>query len=57
MALPSGKNGRGKGVKRVYRANVEGNRGRAKPQRRWNDEVKEGISLLGSASVRGIRYP
>ena len=28
-------------VKRVYRANVENNRGRGKPQRRWRDEVKE----------------
>ena len=32
-------------VKRVYRANVEGNRGRGKPQRRWRDEVK--YLLLG----------
>ena len=28
-------------VKRVYRANVEGNRERGRPQRRWRDEVKE----------------
>ena len=32
-------------VKRVYRANVEGNRGRGRPQRRWRDEVKD--LLLG----------
>ena len=32
-------------VKRVYRANVEGNRRRGKPQRRWKDEVK--YLLLG----------
>ena len=32
-------------VKRVYRANVEGNRGRRRPQRRWRDEVKD--LLLG----------
>ena len=25
---------------RVYRANLEGNRGRGRPQRRWRDEVK-----------------
>ena len=28
-------------VKRVYRANVEGNRDRGRPQRRWRDEVKD----------------
>ena len=32
-------------VKRVYRANVEGNRGRGRSQRRWRDEVKD--LLLG----------
>ena len=32
-------------VKRVYQANVEGNRRRGRPQRRWRDEVKE--LLLG----------
>ena len=32
-------------VKRVYHANVEGNRGRGIPQRRWRDEVKD--LLLG----------
>ena len=31
----------GRLVKRVNRANVEGNRGRGRPQRRWRDEVKE----------------
>ena len=33
-------------VKRVYQANVEGNKGRGKPQRRWRDEVK-GLLLGG----------
>ena len=28
-------------VKRVYRANVEGKRGRERPQRRWGIEVKD----------------
>ena len=32
-------------VKRVYRANVEGNMGRGRPQIRWRDEVKD--LLLG----------
>ena len=32
-------------VKRVYQANVEGNRRRGRLQRRWRDEVKE--LLLG----------
>ena len=32
-------------VKRVYRGNVEGNRGRGRPQRRWRVEVKD--LLLG----------
>ena len=32
-------------VKRVYRANVEGNSWRGRPQRRWRDEVKD--LLLG----------
>ena len=31
----------GRLVKKVNRANVEGNRGRGRPQRRWRDEVKE----------------
>ena len=28
-------------VKRAYQENVEGNRGRGRPQRRWRDEVKD----------------
>ena len=32
-------------VKKVYQANVEGKRGRGRPQRRWRDEVKD--LLLG----------
>ena len=32
-------------IKRVYRANVEGNRGRGRPQKRCRDEVKD--LLLG----------
>ena len=38
-------------VKRVYRANVEGNRGRGRPQRRWRNEVKE--LLIARGLVRG----
>ena len=33
--------GGGKAGKRIYRANVDGNRGRRIPQRRWRDEVEE----------------
>ena len=33
-------------VKRVYQANVESNRGRGRPQRRWRDEVKELLLLM-----------
>ena len=32
-------------IKRMYQANVEGNKGRGRPQRRWRDEVK--VLLLG----------
>ena len=32
-------------VKRMCQANVEGNRGRGRPQRRWKDKVKD--LLLG----------
>ena len=37
-------------VKRVYRANVEGNRGGGRPQKRWKDEVKD--LLLGRETER-----
>ena len=32
-------------IKRVYQANVDGNGGRRRPQRKWRDEVKD--LLLG----------
>ena len=35
------KRGKYEGRKIGYRATVEGNRGRGRPQRRWRDEVKE----------------
>ena len=38
-------------VKRVYRANAEGNRGRRRPQGRWKDEVK-GLLLERRLSER-----
>ena len=37
-------------VKRVYWANVEGNRGRGRSQRRWRDEMKD--MLLGEMAER-----
>ena len=43
MVRACGKNDRL--VKREYRANVEANRGRWRPQERWRDEVKD--LLLG----------
>ena len=38
-------------IKRVYRANVEGTRGRGRPQRRWKYEVKD--LLLGRGLSEG----
>ena len=34
-------------VGRVYRANMEGNRGRGRPQRRWIDTVKDCLKKRG----------
>ena len=41
-------------VKRVYRANVEGNRERGRPQRRWRDEVKELLIRRGLREGEGM---
>ena len=41
-------------VKRVYRANVEGNRGRGRPQRRWRDEVKDFLLGRGMSEKEGM---
>ena len=38
-------------VKNIYRAEVEGNRGRGRPRRRWMDRVK------GRLSERGLSIP
>ena len=38
-------------VKKIYRAEVEGNRRRGRPRRRWMDEVK------GCLSERGLSIP
>ena len=42
-------------LKRVYRANVEGNRGRGRPQRRWRDEVKGLLLGRGLNEREGMR--
>ena len=36
-----------RGVKKIYRADVEGNRGRGRPKRRWMDGVKGGLNDRG----------
>ena len=41
-------------VKRVYQVNVEGNRGRGRPHRRWRDEVKELLIRRGLSEMEGI---
>ena len=41
-------------VKRVYKANVEGNRGRGRPQRRWRDEVKDLLLGRGLSEREGM---
>ena len=41
-------------VKRVYQANVDGNRGRRRPQRRWRDEVKDLSLGIGLNEREGI---
>ena len=38
-------------VKKIYRAEVEGNRGKGRPRRRWMDKVK------GCLSDRGLTIP
>ena len=43
-------------VKRVYQANVESNRGRGRPQRRWRDEVKHLLSGRGLNEREGMVY-
>ena len=42
-------------VKRVYRANVEGNRGRGRPKRRWRDEVRDFLLGRGLNEREGMR--
>ena len=39
-------------VKRVYHANVEGKKGRERPQRRWRNEVKELLKRRGLSKWR-----
>ena len=41
-------------VKRVYQANVEGNRGRRRPQRRWWDEIKDLLLGRGLSEREGM---
>ena len=41
-------------VKRVYRANVDGNRGRGKPQRRERDEVQDSLLGRGMSEREGM---
>ena len=41
-------------VKRVYRANVEGNWGRGRLQRRWRDEAKDLLLERGLSERKGM---
>ena len=41
-------------VKRVYRANVDGNRGRGRPQRRWKVDVKDLLLGRGLSEREGM---
>ena len=41
-------------VKRMNQANLEGNRGRGKQQRRWRDEVKDFLLGKGLSEREGI---
>ena len=41
-------------VKRMYQANVECNRGRGRPQRRWRDEVKDMLLGRGLSEREGM---
>ena len=38
----------------MYRANVEGNRGRGRPQRRWRVEVKDLLLGRGLSEKEGM---
>ena len=42
---------RERSVKKIYRAEVDGNRGKGRPRRRWMDGVK------GCLSERGLSIP
>ena len=44
-------------VKRLYRADVKGNRGRGRPQRRWWDEVKDFLLGRGLSEREGMMLP
>ena len=41
-------------VKRVYHANVDGNRGRGRPQKKWRDEVKDLLLERGLSEREGM---
>ena len=41
-------------IKSVYRASVEGNKGRGRPQRRWRDELKELLMRKGLREREGM---
>ena len=41
-------------VKRVNHANVEGNRGKGRPQKRWRDEVKDLLLGRGLSEREGM---
>ena len=41
-------------VKRMYWANVEGNRGRGRSQRRWRDEMKDMLLGRGLSEREGV---
>ena len=44
-------------VKRTYQANVEGNRGRGRSQRKWRDEVKDLLLGRGLSDREGMMLP
>ena len=41
-------------VKRLYRADLEGKRGRGRPQRRWRDEVRDLLLGRGLSERKGM---
>ena len=43
-------------VKKVYRAYMEGNRRRGRPQRRWRDEVKDLLFGIGCVVQKEKMY-